>query len=121
MRIMREAMAGEVRAIMARKSISGTEVARQIGVEQTWFSRRYKGKIAWSAPELKLVMDAINEDVTNVYAAGALALEQHRHTNPCLSDSASVGSENLNGWARRGAELGRRLFSHSLDPASNAA
>lgn len=121
MRAMRLAIAGEVRAIMARKGISGTDVARQLGVEQSWFSRRYSGKTAWSAAELKLVMDAVDDDITKVYAAGALALEQSsRPTNLCLSEEDRIGSKGINGWARKGLELGERLF-HGQQPLDGRA
>lgn len=124
MRAVNEAIAGEVRAIMARKDIRGTDVARAMGVEQSYFSRRHSGKTPWSAAELKLVMDILDEDIVKVYAAGAAALESIRPTNPCLSDSAQLGSGHLSGWAARGLELARRLYPHliyTVDSGVNAA
>lgn len=109
MKAVEQAQAAEIRAIMARKNINGTDVARKLGVEQSWFSRRYSGRVAFTAAEVQLVMDILDEDVTKVYAAGAAALAALRKTNPCLSDSASLGYDDLTGWARRGYELAQKL------------
>lgn len=121
MKAVRLAIAGEVRASIARKRLSGSEIARQLGVEQTWFSRRYSGRVPWTAAELQLVMDIIDEDITRVFAAGQAARQVARKTNPCLSESATVGSEHLGEWARRGLEMGRRLFPHQFDRDRAAA
>lgn len=109
-----QAQAAEIRAIMARKNINGTDVAARMGVEQSWFSRRYRGKVAWTGAEIQMVMDIVDDDITKVYAAGAAALAQLRKTNGDLSDSAMIGADRLTGWAARGYELSQRLFADRI-------
>lgn len=120
-RIMNSAMAAEIRAVAARKSITQAMVIARIGkesgvkIEQSYFSRRWRGTLAWSAAEMKIVSDILDEDVMRVYAAGVLAVEERRKTNPCLSDSDTIGSESIGIWARRGYQMGLRLFA-SCEP-----
>lgn len=110
MRIRNKAVAAEVRAIMARKQISGVEMAKRLGVEQTWFSRRASGRVPWTAGELHTLMDLLDEDITRVFAAGQAALHAARKTNPCLSESATVSDKALGRWARGGLEMGLQLY-----------
>jgi transcriptional regulator with XRE-family HTH domain len=108
--VRERAIAAEVRAIMARRQVSGSELAREMGVDQTWLSRRTTGKVAFTAGELQQLMDILDEDIIRVFAAGAASLAAERKTNPCLSDRENVCSEHLGTWARRGLELGAKLY-----------
>lgn len=114
MQAVEQAQAAEIRAIMARKNITGLYLAERLGVEQSWFSRRYRGKVAWTGAEIQIVMDILDDDITKVYAAGAAALAQLRKTNLCLSDSARIGDDHLTGWAARGLELAQKLYPSVL-------
>lgn len=105
MRIMQAAIADEVRALIARRRISGSDIARRMNVEQTWLSRRITGQVPWSVPELMLVLGIMNEDIAKVLAAGQVALDEARKTNPCLSCSATLGGESLADWSQLGLDL----------------
>ena len=112
MHIRNDAIAAEVRAMMAKKRVTSTDMATMLGVKKGWFSRRYTGDTPWSAGELHTVMDLLNEDITRCFAAGQAALEAARKTNGCLSDSGkSTAKRFLFGadWRMRGLELGERL------------
>lgn len=115
------AIAGEVRACIARAKLSQKQIYEQLGWSQSYFNRRYNGHTPWSSGELLKVMNAIDEDITRVYAAGALALaaeakknkRKARKTYPCLSDSELAVGESLRGrWSARGLAMGSKLFPH---------
>lgn len=54
-RTLRERTAEEVRALLARKRISATELARQMGVSQAYVWRRLDGRTAFDLDDLERV------------------------------------------------------------------
>lgn len=114
MQVIQDAIADEARASLNRNrrklGLSDSEIAIKMGVGQSWLSKRVNGLVPWSAAELKSFLDIIDEDITVVMAAGALAQQEYRKTNPCLSHSETVCSEGLGTWARRGYEMAVNIF-----------
>lgn len=52
---MREIVAAEVRAQMARRRITQQMLADELGREQTWVSRRVSGKVAFTVDDLAVI------------------------------------------------------------------
>jgi len=88
MHAAQDAIAAEVRALIARKGIAHRTIYERLDLPeqsaQAWFSRRIRGITPWSAEELVWLCDVIDADVSRVYRAGLSAL---RKTNLCLSVS----------------------------------
>jgi hypothetical protein len=116
------------RAVRMDVSASGLRhkaIYELMGKEQTWFSRRWSGRVPWDAAELDLLYNIIGEDIQRCLAAATLAMEEARKMNRC---SSCDGAEwRMTAWARRGYELARRLFGElppdhpDLDPLDNNA
>lgn len=52
-------IAGNVRAAMAVRQVSGTEMANRLGMTQAAFSRRYRGTTQWKASEIPQIAEAM--------------------------------------------------------------
>jgi hypothetical protein len=65
----RQSVAGEVRAVMARKRISVSKAARALGVGQSWLHRRVVGDIPFDVGELYAVADLLETPVEQFFAA----------------------------------------------------
>ena len=103
------AIAGEVRAIIARRRVSHASIYSRMQHEQSWFSRRLSGDVPWTAQELLILCNILDVNIASVYAAGTAALIEKGMwppvpTNPCLSDSESPVVQHITEWARRGIE-----------------
>lgn len=117
MREAQEAIAAELRARLARKRITDTEMARRLNVGQSWFTRRKNGNTPFTAQELWLVCNVMDENYAEVIAAAWAT------TNPCLSQSGDLCSEQLTEWARRGYEYAAIHYGQSrpLDRVAQVA
>lgn len=62
-RRLREEVAAEVRAKLARERISGSELARQLGWSQSYTTRRLDGRIALDLDDLERIADALGVTV----------------------------------------------------------
>lgn len=62
------AVAAEVRAVMGRHWISGTQLAGRIGVSQTYLSKRLRNDAAFTLNDLSAICEALNEDVFQLIA-----------------------------------------------------
>ena len=72
-----QAIAAEVRALMARHRKNQADVARHLGIKANAASFRWQGKTPWSTAELLLLCDWLDVDAAEVMAtAKAAALEQ---------------------------------------------
>lgn len=71
-------VAGEIRAIAARRGISHARIARRIGRTPMWLSRRLSPSTIqpMTLEELTLIADALGVDPLDVLAAGRAAAER---------------------------------------------
>jgi hypothetical protein len=100
-----EAIAAEIRARMAKKRLGDGDIAPYMGVTQTYFNRRKNGHTSFTAQELLKVCDIMDVDYTEVVAAAKASM-----TNPCLSRSDELLSEQLTDWCRRGYEFAAERY-----------
>lgn len=78
-----QAIAGELRAIMARKRIMQKDIMGILGVhEPSYISRRMNGAMPLTVPELVVLCDYFDEDITVV-----MSRAKENATNLCLSHS----------------------------------
>ena len=61
-----ERVAEEVRSIMARRRITGAELARRMDRPQSNVARRLTGEIAWDVNDLSLVAEALEVDIRDL-------------------------------------------------------
>lgn len=66
----RQAVAEEVRAQMARRRISGSELARRLGKPQPWVSRRTTGAVALDFDDLDIIAGALDCNVSDLMPPG---------------------------------------------------
>lgn len=59
-------VAGEVRAAAARRRMSGTQLARLIGVSQVAMSRRLNGRMAFRVDELAILAEALDVPISDL-------------------------------------------------------
>ena len=72
-----QAIAAEVRALLARHRKTQADVARHLGMKPNASSFRWNGKTPWSTAELLLLCDWVDADAAELMAeAKAAALEQ---------------------------------------------
>jgi hypothetical protein len=78
-----QAIAGELRAIMARKKIMQKDIMGILGIhEPSYISRRMNGTMPLTVPELVVLCDYFDEDITVV-----MTRAKEYATNLCLSHS----------------------------------
>lgn len=70
-----EAIAGEFRAEMARKRITGTTLARVLGWGQQYLSRRLTGKVPLDIGEVVTIADHLEIPLDRLFARAASAHE----------------------------------------------
>lgn len=63
----RASVAGEVRAEMARKRMTGRELSRLTGKSQPYWSRRLTGDVAFDVDDLVTVAALLDVPVTNMF------------------------------------------------------
>jgi transcriptional regulator with XRE-family HTH domain len=61
------AVAEEVRALLARRRISGVQFAKQIGKSQPYFSRRLNGDVAFDLDDLEAIAKALDIEVGDLF------------------------------------------------------
>jgi len=87
---MRVTVAEEIRVMLARRRMSGAELARQIGQTQPYLSRRLTGEVAIDVDDLAKIAQVLGVSPTALIGAGITegygvspAQRQHRkHTAP---------------------------------------
>lgn len=57
---MRELVAEEIRVLLARRRMSASELARQMGATQPYISRRLTGEIAFDVDDLEKIARVLN-------------------------------------------------------------
>lgn len=63
---LRESAAEEIRVLLARRKISGSELARKVGVTQPYMSRRLNGEVAFDLDDLEQIALALDVEVTDL-------------------------------------------------------
>lgn len=63
----RDAVAGEVRAELGRKRLSGRELARRTGKNQAYWGRRIAGAVAFDVDDLVTVAEFLDVPVTDLF------------------------------------------------------
>ena len=66
---MRQRVAEEIRALLARRSMSGSELARRVGVTQPYMSRRLTGEIAFDVDDLQAIAEVLDVQPSDLLAA----------------------------------------------------
>jgi transcriptional regulator with XRE-family HTH domain len=67
---LREQVAAAVRAQLAWRQISGSALARLLGREQTWVSRRLNGSVAFDLDDLQAIAEALRFRVDVLLGGG---------------------------------------------------
>lgn len=68
---MRQQVAEEIRALLARRRISASELARRLGVNQPYISRRLTGETAADVDDLQRIADALGVAVADLLPSSA--------------------------------------------------
>lgn len=63
---MREKVAEEVRALLARHRLSASELARRLGMTQRYISRRLTGETAFDVDDLERIAGILNVEVSDL-------------------------------------------------------
>lgn len=66
---VREMVAEEVRVLLARRRLSASELARQIGVTQPYISRRLTGDTPFDVDDLERIADALDVPISDLMPA----------------------------------------------------
>lgn len=68
---MSSRVAGEVRAHLARKQLSGVRAAAALGWSQTYMSRRLSGKAPFTVDDLDALAQLLSVSATDFFPGGA--------------------------------------------------
>jgi DNA-binding Xre family transcriptional regulator len=63
---LRERVAGEIRAAMARKRISATTLSQQVAIPPATLSRKLNAKTGFTVDELLEIADALSVDASEL-------------------------------------------------------
>lgn len=64
---MRELIAEEVRALLGRRKLNASELARRLGVSQPYISRRLTGDTAFDVDDLEKIAQILNVEVADLF------------------------------------------------------
>ena len=64
---LRERVAEELRALLARRKVTPTELGRKLGRSQTWVWRRLEGEVAFDLNDLEVIADALGVAVAELF------------------------------------------------------
>lgn len=92
---LRDRVATEVRANMARARMTQTDLAVVLGLTQSAVSKRLRGKIAFSVDELELVADALGVDPATLLGGRGDTPQPPRPTTCGLFDAAFTPRSDL--------------------------
>lgn len=71
------AVAEEIRSAMARRRISGAELARSSGRSQSYLSKRLRDEVAFTANDVEDICKVLGEDLLTLLHAAVRASRQH--------------------------------------------
>ncbi len=75
---LNDLLAAELRALMARTGLPQAALAERLHVAQPQISKRLRGQIAWSIPELELVADLFGIDAVTLLDRAQKSDAPHR-------------------------------------------
>jgi Predicted transcriptional regulators len=116
---LRETTAEEIRSLMARRRLSGVDLAGRIGRSQSYFSRRLTGETAFDIDDLEGIAQVLGVTVTTLIRRNGGATEGYpaptRRVDPlAVHVVATVGDPNrqprptqMSGRRRRAVRTGR--------------
>lgn len=64
---LRERVAEELRALLARRKVTPTELGRKLGRSQTWVWRRLEGEVAFDLNDLEAIADVLGVAVAELF------------------------------------------------------
>lgn len=67
------ALSAEVRSVMARKQISGAQLATRVERSNSYISKRLRADAAFTANDIEAICKALDEDLLSVLAAAVRA------------------------------------------------
>lgn len=88
------AVAEELRAQMARKRVTGRELARRLHVSAQWISQRTRAAVPLNTSEIELIADALGISVGDLLN-GAMAVLTTGPTTSRYSAASSAGPARL--------------------------
>ena len=74
-----QAVADEVRAVLARKRIQRKDVAAEFGWSRNFINKRVAGEVSWGIPDLTALCDFLGVDVAELLGAAKKAALAARH------------------------------------------
>lgn len=81
---MREYVSEELRVLLARRQLTASRVARELGWQQMYLSRRMTGKTPFDVDDLEALARFLEVDVRTLFPSqggpGALSLKPHYST-----------------------------------------
>jgi transcriptional regulator with XRE-family HTH domain len=63
---LREETAGELRALLARRRVSASELSRRLGWKQSYMARRIDGRVALDVDDLQAIANALQVSVLDL-------------------------------------------------------
>lgn len=67
------AISGEIRSVMARKQVSGAQLATRVGRSQSYISKRLRADAAFSANDVEDICRVLEEDLLTLLTAAVRA------------------------------------------------
>jgi transcriptional regulator with XRE-family HTH domain len=68
----------EIKVWMARRRINQSELAAQLGVQQSWVSKRLSGKVALTVNDLGLISEALSVPVGEFFRPAPVKADAYR-------------------------------------------
>ena len=110
-----EQVAEEVRALMARRKISGARIARELGVSDAWISYRLSGKQPFDLNDIERIAAILEVDAIDLVAsAGAVATA--RSSRNTLRYRKAAGRRAVTRTSRRKRRTDPERRVHRFSP-----
>src|SRR6185295_15359140 len=93
------AVAEEVRALLARRRISGVQFAKQIGKSQPYFSRRLNGDVSFDLDDLEVIAEVLGIEVGDLFPSKEGG--SNRNFDPAPAERTATIGQAIAGMADR--------------------
>lgn len=70
------AISVEIRSVMARRQVSGSQLAIRVGKSQSYIAKRLRAESAFTANDVEDICQALDEDLLHLLAAAVRASRQ---------------------------------------------
>lgn len=104
----RHLVAAEIRAHLARKRISGRQLARMLDEPPSWAARRLAGDTAMDADDLERIAEALGMDPVELLASVPSGNTVHRAVNYRYSHCSAASLTGRHRWGRVAARVPRQ-------------